>query len=105
MIEVKISYRAGCVLFYEMFCEEGSFYGGIDKHFRLFTDPACPYKELMLRAIINKCMDTPFKHFTAKDEWGIDLTRFGFQKETENGEEIFSAAAEELKLPSDCHCK
>ena len=103
MIEVKISYKPGCVLYYVMECEEGKFEGGVDNRFRLFTDPACPYKELMLRTLIFKCMDTPFKHFTTEDVWGMDLLRFGFHKETENGKEIYAAAADELKLPSDCH--
>lgn len=102
MIEVKISYKPGCVLYYVMRCDEGEFYGGVDNRFRLFTDPACPYKELMFRTLVFKCMDTPFKRFTTEDAWGLDLLRFGFHKEMEGCFEVYAAAADELKLPADC---
>ncbi len=102
MIEVKISYKQGCVLYYVMYCEEGVFEGGVDNKFRLFVAPDCPYKELMLRALINKCMDTPFQHFTTDDVWGMKLERFGFHVETEDGKEVYAAAAQDLKLPGDC---
>lgn len=98
MIEVKISYKSGCVLYYVMHCAEGQFEGGVDNRFRLFVSPDCPYKELMFRAIVNKCMDTPFQHFTTGDVWGFPLERFGFRRE---GDEYF-AAAQDMKLPSDC---
>jgi len=100
MIEVKLSYKSGCVLYYVMHCDEGQFPGGIDKDYHLFVDPACPYKELMLRSLINKCMDTFFTRFTANDEWGVDLEFFGFKREGD----IFVASARELKLPSFCKC-
>ncbi len=100
MIEVKLSYKSGCILYYEMFCAEGTYCGGIDKDYHLFVSDGCPYKELMLRTLINKCMDTAFTRFTANDEWGVNLTRFGFSKEGE----LFVAAAAEMKLPSDCGC-
>ena len=102
MIEVKISYKPGCVLYYVMYCEEGAFEGGVDNRFKLFVDPACPYKELMLRAIVNKCMDTPFQHFTTEDVWERDLAKFGFHRENEDGKEVFVAAAQDLVLPHDC---
>ncbi len=100
MIEVKLSYKSGCVLYYIMHVAEFTFPGGIDKDYSFFVAEDCPFKELMLRAIINKCMDTTFPKFTAKDEWGVDLTRFGFVKEGD----VFIASAADLKLPSDCGC-
>lgn len=100
MIQVKLSYKSGCILYYVMHCSEGQFEGGIDKHYHFFVDPACPYKELMFRTLVNKCMDTPFQHFTADDEWGISLPFFGFRKEGD----VFVAAAQDMKLPSACSC-
>lgn len=87
------------MLYYEMHFEGSVTHGGIDKDFRLFVEESCPFKELMLRAIINKCMDTSFERFTAIDEWGLPLERFGFKKEND----IYVAGAGDLKLPSDCH--
>lgn len=100
MIEVKLSYKPGCVLYYVMHVVDMQFPGGIDKQFHFFVDENCPFKELMLRALINKCMDTQFDRFTANDEWGVDLTLFGFKKEGE----VFVCSAGDLKLPSGCGC-
>ncbi len=102
MIEIKLSYKPGCVLFYVMHCEEGEFYGGIDKDMRLFVSQGCPYRELMLRTLINKCMDTDFPRFTTEDVWGVPLEQFGFAKEGE----VYAAAASALSLPDPCKtCK
>jgi hypothetical protein len=100
MIEVKISYKAGCVLYYVMHYQGNQYPGGIDKDFHLFVSDDCPFKELMLRSLINKCMDTFFARFTANDEWGVDLTPFVFKREGD----IFVASARDLKLPSGCSC-
>ena len=100
MIEVKLSYKPGCVLYYVMHFGDLQFPGGIDKDFHLFVHPDCPFKELMLRTLINKCMDTELPRFTASDEWGLDLVPFGFKKE--GG--LFVAAASDLKLPTACGC-
>ncbi len=101
MIEVKLSYKPGCVLYYIMHVEEFEFPGGIDKDFHFFVAEDCPFKELMLRSIINKCMDTDFDRFTASDEWGLSLEFFGFRKEGD----IYVASAKDLRLPSGCGCQ
>ena len=53
----------------------------------------------MLRTLINKCMNEFVPAVKAKDEWGTDLARFGFQKHPDG---IYTAGFETLALPHDC---
>ena len=78
MIRVELSYKPGFILCYVMSYEGKEFSGGITADYRFYIDENCPFKELMLRSIINKCMDTDFERFTAFDEWGVPLEQFGF---------------------------
>ena len=64
----------------------------------LVCDGACTQKELMLRTIVNKCMNDFVPEVFARGEWGVDLTRFGFEREGE----IFRSSWEKLRLPHDC---
>lgn len=100
MIRVELSYKSGYVLYYVMHVDGNEYPGGITKDMAFTVAENCPYKELMLRALIDKCMDTDFPRFTAKDEWNVDLTLFGFQKD----DGIYFASAKDMKLPSLCKC-
>ena len=73
--------------------------GGLTKAGELVCDAACPYKELMLRTLINKCMNEFVPEVITRNDWGLDLSRFGFE-ERESG---FAAKFESLRLPHDCH--
>lgn len=100
MIRIELSYKQGFILYYVMHYEGKEYPGGITAEYRFFVDEACPFKELMLRAIIDQCMDTDFTGFTAVDEWGIELEPFGFRKE----KDVYVASAKDMKLPSLCKC-
>lgn len=52
----------------------------------------------MLRALINKCMNEWIPLVTARDEWGVDLARFGFVREGD----LFRSSWQDLRLPHDC---
>ena len=100
MIRVELSYKPGFILCYVMSYEGKEFSGGITADYRFYVDENCPFKELMLRSIINKCMDTDFERFTALDEGGVPLEQFGFRKE----DDVYAASAKDMKLPSPCKC-
>ena len=61
-------------------------------------DDACPQKELMLRTLVNKCMNGFVPEVRTRDNWGVPLERFGFSREGE----FFVSAWDKLKLPHDC---
>ena len=64
----------------------------------LVCDDACPQKELMLRTLVNKCMNDFVPEVRTRDNWGVPLERFGFSREGE----FWVASYETLKLPHDC---
>ncbi len=64
----------------------------------LVCDPACTEKELMLRTLINKCMNDFVPEVYARGDWGTDLTRFGFER----AGDVFRSSWEKLRLPHDC---
>ena len=72
--------------------------GGGMKDGELVLDAACTQKELMLRTLINKCMNDFVKSVKTRDVWGTDLTRFGFQLQ----DGYYVAGYETLRLPHDC---
>ena len=92
--EIKIGYQLYCTLS----DGETEIFGGIDKNGLLFIEKSSPYAELMLRAMIDKLMDAAERTVYAKDEWGVDLRRFGFEQK----EDEFTCSSENLKLPHDC---
>ena len=72
--------------------------GGGLKEGELVCDENCTQKELMLRTLVNKCRNDGVGRVFTKDVWGLDLKRFGFEKEGD----IFVSDGETLCLPHDC---
>lgn len=64
----------------------------------LVCDDVCTQKELMLRALINKCRNDFIKNVTTREIWGVDLARFGFRQEGA----YWKADWSDLKLPHEC---
>ena len=76
--------------------------GGLDRNYTFTLESGTGvYRELLLRATINLVMDGPFTTLFAKDEFGLDLSTFGFARKGE----VWQAEKEELKLPHYCTCK
>lgn len=101
MIKMEIIPKAEYKFLYKMTEDEKEWTGGLTKDFLMVTDIECPYKEMMLRAIINKCMNSFISRVTTKDIWGVKLEKFGFKKQGE----IYSCDYFKLKLPHECNCK
>lgn len=99
MLSVLQGKKAGFRFYYTLADGAASCGGGLTEEGFLTVDAACPYKELMLRTLINKCIHEFVADVKAKDEWGTDLARFGFEKGP-NG--IYTADFETLALPHDC---
>ncbi len=97
MLSVLFKEKEGYSFYCELTDGEKKYGGGL-KEGLLGCAADCPYKELMLRTLINKCMNAFVKEVRARDEWGTDLARFGFEKEGE----FYVAGYESLKLPHDC---
>ena len=75
-----------------------SYGGGLSDGGELVCDAACPYKELMLRTLINKCRNDFVPRAFTRADWGLDLVRFGFAREADG----YAASWEQLRLPHDC---
>ena len=99
MLSVLQGKKAGFRFYYTLSDGASGYGGGLAEDGFLTVDAACPYKELMLRALINKCINEFVPAVKAKDEWGTDLARFGFQKHPDG---IYTAGFETLALPHDC---
>ncbi len=95
IFKIKVGYQLYCTLS----DGESEIFGGIDKDGFLFIEKSTPYAELMLRAMIDKLLDAAERTVYAKDEWGVDLRRFGFLKKDDG---VYVCASENLKLPHDC---
>ena len=98
MLFVLSSKKEGFRFYFILRDGERSFGGGLAEDGFLVCDGACTQKELMLRTLINKCMNDFLPEVFARGEWGVDLTRFGFEREGE----IFRSSWEKLRLPHDC---
>ena len=98
MLSVVLRQAPGFRFYFVLSDGKGDYGGGLREDGSLFCDPACPYKELMLRRLVNKCMNDFVPSVTAGGDWGADLTRFGFVREGGS----FRAAWEQLRLPHDC---
>lgn len=75
-----------------------SFGGGMTEAGELVADPACTQKELMLRTLVNKCMNDFVPAVFTRSVWEADLTRFGFEKEGDR----FVSSWDRLRLPHEC---
>lgn len=99
MLSVLQGKKAGFRFYYTLSDGANGYGGGLAEDGFLIVDAACPYKELMLRTLINKCINEFVPAVKAKDEWNADLLRFGFGKGPDG---IFTAGFETLALPHDC---
>ena len=98
MLSVLSQKREGFRFYFALSDGAAVYGGGLTENGILVCDDACPQKELMLRTLVNKCMNDFVPSVTAGGDWGADLTRFGFVRE----EGSFRAAWEQLRLPHDC---
>lgn len=98
MLSVLLKEEPGFRFYFVLSDGSCSYGGGLRGDGELYCDPACPQKELMLRALINKCMNEWVPLVTARDEWGVDLARFGFVREGD----LFRSSWQDLCLPHDC---
>ena len=98
MVKVELFDNPSYLYCFKMTAENGEYYGGITKTFELNVSPDCPYKEMMLRVLINKCMNAYISEVSSKDIWETDLKKFGFKEK--NG--IFVCGFYNYKLPHDC---
>ena len=97
MLSVLCKKREGYAFYYELSDGQGVYGGGM-KDGELVCDAACMQKELMLRTLVNKCMNDFVKSVRTRDIWDTDLLRFGF--ELQDG--YYVAGYEKLRLPHDC---
>ena len=99
MVSVTLRPRAGCRFYFEVNDGARVCGGGLGEDGFLFGGEGCPYKDLLLRTLVNKCMNDPCGPVYARAEWGEDLRPFGF-REREDG--VFVSSWEEMRLPSGC---
>ena len=97
MLSVLLGQKEGYTFYYSL--RDGTdVSGGGLKEGELVCDENCTQKELMLRTLINKCMNEGIVRVFTRDVWGQDLARFGFEREGDT----FVSYAEKLRLPHDC---
>ena len=98
MLSVLLRSKGGYRFYYVLSDGTEEYGGGLTEAGELVCDAACPYKELMLRTLINKCMNEFVPEVKTKDDWGLDLSRFGLE-ERGGG---YAAEFASLRLPHDC---
>ena len=98
MLSVLSSKKEGFRFYFVLKDGDKCFGGGLREDKFLVCDPACTEKELMLRTLINKCMNDFVPEVYAREDWGTDLTRFGFVR----AGDVFRSSWEKLRLPHDC---
>lgn len=98
MLSVLSQKREGFRFYFALSDGAGEYGGGLTENGILVCDDACPQKELMLRTLVNKCMNDFVPEARTGDNWGVPLGRFGFSREGE----LWVASYETLRLPHDC---
>ena len=98
MLSVLSQKREGFRFYFVLSDGAGEYGGGLTEEGCLVCDGACPQKELMLRTLVNKCMNDFVPEVRTRDAWGVPLERFGFWREGE----LFVSAWDKLQLPHDC---
>lgn len=98
MLSVLSQKREGFRFYFVLSDGAGEYGGGLTEEGCLVCDGACPQKELMLRTLVNKCMNDFVPEVRTRDAWGVPLERFGFLREGE----VFVSAWDRLRLPHDC---
>ena len=100
MIKVELTENLNYKFCFKMTENEKEYFGGLNKEYFISVDDNCPYKEMMLRVLINKCMNEYIQKISTKDIWNVDLKKFGFKKQ----DDIYVCGFFDLKLPHDCKC-
>lgn len=98
MLSVLLREKEGYRFYYVLKDGAGEYGGGLTEEGFFVCDEDCPQRELMLRTLVNKCMNEFIAEVKAKDEWGVDLARFGFEER----DGYWFASFETMKLPHDC---
>ena len=98
MLSVLSQKREGFRFYFVLFDGVAEYGGGLTEDGFLVCDEACPQKELMLRTLVNKCMNDFIPEVRTGGIWRMPLERFGFAREGE----FWVASYETLKLPHDC---
>lgn len=98
MLSVLSKKREGFRFYFALSDGAGEYGGGLTEEGFLVCDDACPQKELMLRTLVNKCMNDFVPEVRTRDAWGVPLERFGFAQEGE----VFVSSWDKLQLPHDC---
>ena len=98
MLSVSEDKKEGFRFHFALSDGENEYGGGLGEDGFLCADARCPFKELMLRTLINKCINGFVQKVCAKDEWGADLARFGFERQGD----VYVSSFEKLRLPHDC---
>lgn len=98
MLSVLSSKKEGFRFYFVLKDGDKCFGGGLREDGYLTCDSACTEKELMLRTLISKCMNDFVPEVYAREDWGTDLTRFGFVR----AGDVFRSSWEKLRLPHDC---
>ena len=94
MLSVVSSKKEGFRFYFVLKDGDKCFGGGLREDKFLVCDPACTEKELMLRTLINKCMNDFVSEVYARGDWGTDLARFGFEREGD----VYRSSRDKLRL-------
>ena len=98
MLSVLCREKEGFAFYFELKDGAETSGGGLTDAGELVCCPACTQKELLLRALVNKCMNDFVPLIKTRDVWGTDLSRFGFVKDGA----VFVSSWDRLKLPHGC---
>ena len=98
MLSVLSQKREGFRFYFALSVGAAVYGGGLTENGILVCNDACPQKELMLRTLVNKCMNDFVPEVRTRDAWGVPLKRFGFARDGE----FFVSSWDKLRLPHDC---
>lgn len=100
MLSVLLEKREGYRFYFILSDGVNRYGGGLTDGGFLTADERLPYKELMLRTLVNKSINDFAEEVKTVADWGVDLLHFGFSEK--NG--VYTASFETLRLPHDCGC-
>ena len=98
MLSVLSKPKAGFRFYFALSDGSAEYGGGLTEEGFLACDEGCAQKELMLRTLVNKCLNDFVSEVRTRDVWGVPLERFGFSREGE----FWAASYKTLQLPHDC---